>query len=66
LAVAVAALARSQNAYPEKGTVVSNAANAALANLWNGWVSKLAEHWANSDSLLFFQQLGVREVPARG
>jgi hypothetical protein len=63
LAVAAAALARSQNAYPEKGTVVSNA---ALANPWNGWVSKLAEHWANSDSLLFFQQLGVREVPARG
>lgn len=27
---------------------------------------KLAEYWANADSLLFFQQLGVREVPARG
>ena len=26
---------------------------------------KLAEYWANTDSLLFFQQLGVREVPAR-
>jgi predicted ester cyclase len=26
---------------------------------------KLAEYWANADSLLFFQQLGVREVPAR-
>ena len=25
---------------------------------------KLAEYWANTDSLLFFQQLGVREVPA--
>ena len=25
---------------------------------------KLAEYWANADSLLFFQQLGVREVPA--
>jgi predicted ester cyclase len=25
---------------------------------------KLAEYWANVDSLLFFQQLGVREVPA--
>jgi predicted ester cyclase len=24
---------------------------------------KLAEYWANTDSLLFFQQLGVREVP---
>ena len=24
---------------------------------------KLAEYWANADSLLFFQQLGVREVP---
>jgi len=24
----------------------------------------LAEYWANADSLLFFQQLGVREVPA--
>jgi predicted ester cyclase len=23
----------------------------------------LAEYWANADSLLFFQQLGVREVP---
>jgi predicted ester cyclase len=27
---------------------------------------KLAEYWANADSLLFFQQLGVREVPATG
>jgi hypothetical protein len=26
----------------------------------------LAEHWANADSLLFFRQLGVRAVPARG
>ena len=26
---------------------------------------KLAEYWANADSLLFFQQLGVREVPSR-
>jgi len=26
----------------------------------------LAEYWANADSLLFFQQLGVREVPALG
>jgi predicted ester cyclase len=26
---------------------------------------KLAEYWANADSLLFYQQLGVREVPAR-
>ena len=25
---------------------------------------KLAEYWANADSLLFFQQLGVREIPA--
>jgi predicted ester cyclase len=25
---------------------------------------KLAEYWANADSLLFFQQLGIREVPA--
>jgi steroid delta-isomerase-like uncharacterized protein len=25
---------------------------------------KLAEYWANADSLLFFQQIGVREVPA--
>jgi SnoaL-like polyketide cyclase len=24
----------------------------------------LAEYWANADSLLFIQQLGVREVPA--
>jgi predicted ester cyclase len=24
---------------------------------------KLAEYWANADSLLFFQQLGVSEVP---
>jgi hypothetical protein len=24
---------------------------------------KFAEYWANADSLLFFQQLGVREVP---
>jgi len=27
---------------------------------------KLAEYWANADSLLFFQQLGVREVAAGG
>jgi hypothetical protein len=27
---------------------------------------KLAEYWANADSLLFIQQLGVREGPARG
>jgi hypothetical protein len=27
---------------------------------------QLAEYWANADSLLFFQQLGVREVHARG
>jgi predicted ester cyclase len=27
---------------------------------------RLAEYWANADSLLFFQQLGVREVPAAG
>jgi predicted ester cyclase len=27
---------------------------------------KLAEYWANADSLLFFQQLGVREVPGQG
>jgi predicted ester cyclase len=27
---------------------------------------KLAEYWANADSLLFYQQLGVREVPAQG
>ena len=27
---------------------------------------KLAEYWANADSLLFFQQLGVREVPVQG
>jgi len=26
---------------------------------------KLAVYWANADSLLFFQQLGVREVPVR-
>jgi hypothetical protein len=26
---------------------------------------KLAEYWANADSLLFLQQLGVREIPAR-
>jgi hypothetical protein len=26
---------------------------------------KLAEYWANAESLLFFQQLGVHEVPAR-
>ena len=25
---------------------------------------KLAEYWANADSLLFVQQLGVRELPA--
>ena len=25
---------------------------------------KLAEYWADADSLLFFQQLGVAEVPA--
>src|SRR5215469_4966743 len=27
---------------------------------------QLAEYWANADSLLFYQQLGVREVPAPG
>jgi len=27
---------------------------------------QLAEYWANADSLLFFQQLGIREVPAQG
>lgn len=27
---------------------------------------KLAEYWANADSLLFVQQLGVREIPAEG
>jgi hypothetical protein len=27
---------------------------------------KLAECWANADSLLFFQQLGIREIPAQG
>jgi SnoaL-like polyketide cyclase len=27
---------------------------------------KLAEYWANADSLLFIQQLGVREIPASG
>jgi len=27
---------------------------------------KLAEYWLNADSLLFSQQLGVREVPRRG
>ena len=27
---------------------------------------KLAEYWADADSLLFFQQLGVREVRAGG
>jgi predicted ester cyclase len=27
---------------------------------------KLAEYWANADSLLFFQQLGIREVPTQG
>jgi hypothetical protein len=26
---------------------------------------KLAEYWANADGLLLFQQLGVREIPAR-
>ena len=26
----------------------------------------LAEYWANADSLLFFQQLGIREVPVQG
>jgi hypothetical protein len=53
---------------------MSNAANAALAepwkDLWNGELSLtekiIAEYWANADSLLFFQQLGVREVPALG
>jgi predicted ester cyclase len=24
---------------------------------------RLAEYWANADSLLFFQQLGIREIP---
>ena len=27
---------------------------------------KLAEYWGDADSLLFIQQLGVREVPAQG
>jgi hypothetical protein len=27
---------------------------------------QLAEYWANADSLLFYQQLGIREVPAQG
>jgi steroid delta-isomerase-like uncharacterized protein len=27
---------------------------------------KLAEYWANADSLLFFQQLGIREIPVPG
>ena len=27
---------------------------------------KLAEYWTNADSLLFVQQPGVREIPARG
>jgi len=27
---------------------------------------QLAEYWANADSLLFFQRLGIREVPAQG
>jgi len=27
---------------------------------------KLAEYWANADSLLFYQQLGIREVPVQG
>jgi predicted ester cyclase len=27
---------------------------------------RLAECWANADSLLFFRQLGIREIPARG
>jgi SnoaL-like polyketide cyclase len=27
---------------------------------------QLAEYWANADSLLFVQQLGVRELPAQG
>ncbi len=27
---------------------------------------KLAEYRANADSLLFFKQLGVRQVPAHG
>jgi SnoaL-like polyketide cyclase len=27
---------------------------------------QFAEYWANADSLLFYQQLGVREVPALG
>jgi hypothetical protein len=26
---------------------------------------KLAEYWANADSLLFVQQLGVRQIPAQ-
>ena len=26
---------------------------------------KLTEYWANADSLLFFQQLGIREVPVQ-
>jgi len=54
--------------------------NAALAepwkDLWNGDLTgtdtlriadgMLAEYWANADSLLFFQQLGIREVPVQG
>ena len=27
---------------------------------------KLAEYWANADSLLIFQPLGIREIPAQG
>jgi len=27
---------------------------------------KLSEYWANADSLLFFQQLGIREIPIQG
>jgi predicted ester cyclase len=27
---------------------------------------KLAEYWANADSLLYFQQLGIREMPVQG
>lgn len=27
---------------------------------------KLPEYWANADSLWFFQQLGIREVPVQG
>ena len=52
---------------------MSSAANAAFAepwkDLWNGTLriagGQLSEYWANAGSLLFCQQLGIREVPAR-